>query len=77
MHEVPCRERPLLALDEQETFTGQDEEILLCRFGVVQPFPSGLENARLMQRSANGALSPSKAHIAPRWSFVPTPHPER
>jgi hypothetical protein len=38
---------------------------------------SGWRTRRLMPRSANGALSPSKAHIAPRWSFASTPHPER
>jgi hypothetical protein len=77
MREVPCRERPLLALDEQETFTGQDEEILLCRFGVVQPFPSGLENAEVDAEVGERRTLASKAHIAPAGRSSPTPHPER
>src|SRR5439155_22449736 len=37
VHEVPGLERPLLALDDQEALSGQDEEVLLVRLAVVAP----------------------------------------
>jgi hypothetical protein len=47
MHEVPGRERSLLALDEQETLTRQDEKRLLGGLGVVQQPRSGPEHAEV------------------------------
>src|SRR5207247_2298982 len=36
VHEVPCPQRPLLLLDEQEALAVEDEEVLLRRLGVVE-----------------------------------------
>src|SRR5205823_6886216 len=37
VHEVPLPQRPLLALDDQQRLAGQDEEVFLVGFPVVQP----------------------------------------
>jgi hypothetical protein len=61
VYEVPRLERPLLALDEQQALTGQDEEVLLRGLGVVRDLVRlGQKTRRLIPRSANGALSPSE-----------------
>src|SRR5437764_6989383 len=37
VNEVPGAQRPLVTFDQQRAFTGQDEEVLLLRFRVVEP----------------------------------------
>src|SRR6188472_497491 len=44
MEEVPGSEEPLLALDEQPALTGQNEERLLIRLGVIDNALAGLED---------------------------------
>src|SRR5436305_14553430 len=44
MEEVPGSDESLLALDEQPALTGQDEEGLLIRLGVVNAALPGLED---------------------------------
>ena len=36
VHEVPCPQPPLLALEDRHAFAGQDQEVLLLRVRVVQ-----------------------------------------
>src|SRR3954451_1770304 len=47
MEEVPGSEESLLALDEQPALTGQDEEGLLIRLGVVNAALPGLEDGHI------------------------------
>src|SRR3954465_1377384 len=47
MEEVPGSEDSLLALDEQPALTGQDEEGLLIRLGVVNAALPGLEDGHI------------------------------
>src|SRR4051794_25866686 len=47
MKEVPGSEGSLLALDEQPALTGQNEEGLLIRLGVVDTALSGLEDGHV------------------------------
>jgi RimJ/RimL family protein N-acetyltransferase len=47
MEEVPGSEEPLLALDEQPALTGQNEERLLIRLGVVDAALAGLEHGHI------------------------------
>src|SRR3954447_3475417 len=47
MEEVPGSEEWLLALDEQPALTGQDEEGLLIRLGVVNAALPGLEDGHI------------------------------
>ena len=44
MEEVPGSEESLLALDEQPALTGQNEERLLIRLGVVNAALAGIED---------------------------------
>src|SRR3954452_18639095 len=47
MEEVPGSEESLLALDEQPALTGQNEEGLLIRLGVVNAALAGLEDGHI------------------------------
>src|SRR3954470_8759647 len=47
MKEVPGSEDSLLALDEQPALTGQNEEGLLIRLGVVDAALAGLEDGQV------------------------------
>src|SRR5436190_17037401 len=47
MEEVPSSEESLLALDEQPALTGQNEEGLLIRLGVVDAALAGLEDGHI------------------------------
>src|SRR5437773_10939965 len=47
MEEVPGSEESLLALDEQPALTGQNEERLLIRLGVVNAALAGLEDGHI------------------------------
>src|SRR5436309_3814680 len=47
MEEVPGSEESLLALDEQPALTGQNEEGLLIRLGVVNAALAGLEDGHM------------------------------
>src|SRR6266540_6435020 len=47
MEEVPGSEESLLALDEQSALTGQNEEGLLIRLGVVDAALAGLEDGHI------------------------------
>ena len=47
MEEVPGSEEALLALDEQPAHTGQNEEGLLIRLGVVDAALAGLEDGHI------------------------------
>src|SRR6478735_10961694 len=47
MEEVPGSEESLLALDEQLALTGQNEEGLLIRLGVVNAALAGLEDGHI------------------------------
>ena len=47
MEEVPGSEKSLLALDEQPALTGQNEEGLLIRLGVVDAALAGLEDGHI------------------------------
>src|SRR5215213_1577541 len=47
MEEVPGSEESLLAFDEQPALTGQNEEGLLIRLGVVNAALAGLENGHI------------------------------
>src|SRR5436190_6943815 len=47
MEEVPGSEESLLALDEQPALTGQNEESLLIRLGVVNAALAGLEDGHI------------------------------
>src|SRR5215216_5704234 len=47
MEEVPGAEESLLALDEQPALTGQNEEGLLIRLGVVNAALAGLEDGHI------------------------------
>ena len=47
MEEVPGSEETLLALDEQPALTGQNEERLLIRLGVVDAALAGLEDGHI------------------------------
>src|SRR6266513_2647382 len=47
MEEVPGSEESLLALDEQPALTGQNEEVLLIRLGVVDAAVAGLEDGHI------------------------------
>src|SRR6185295_3723699 len=47
MEEVPGSEESLLSLDEQPALTGQNEEGLLIRLGVVDAALAGLEDGHI------------------------------
>src|SRR5512146_1462207 len=47
MEEVPGSEKSLLPLDEQPALTGQDEEGLLIRLGVVDAALAGLKDGHI------------------------------
>ena len=47
MEEVPGSETTLLALDEQPALTGQNEERILIRLGVVDAALAGLEDGHI------------------------------
>src|SRR6476646_6082223 len=47
MEEVPGSEESLLALDEQPALTGQNEEVLLIRLGVVDAALAGLQDGHI------------------------------
>ena len=47
MEEVPGSEQPLLALDDQPALTGQNEEGLLIRLGVIDAALAGLEHGHI------------------------------
>src|SRR4051794_24446201 len=51
MHEVPRAQRPFLALDEQEAFPLEHEEVLLFRLRVVEAV--GLAGRQHMQADAD------------------------
>ena len=71
VEEIPCTERSLLTLDQQEALAVEDEEALLCLLPVVEPVGlSGLENASLTPRSANSASGDSNTQLAPKTSCV-------
>ena len=69
--EVPGSERPLLALDKKQALTGEHEEVLRVRLGVVQVSrPAEREHTQIDSELGKGASSPSKKHAAPKAPFV-------
>jgi hypothetical protein len=71
VEEVPGAEVTLLALDEQQAFAGEHEEVLLRLLAVVQPFGCpGNSTVSLMPRSVNSASGDSNMQLAPKTSCV-------
>jgi hypothetical protein len=69
VEEVPGSEESLLVLDEQPALTGQNEEVLLIRLGVVDAALAGLETVTLIPNCANSIgdspYSLANQHAAP------------
>src|SRR5439155_18393493 len=65
VHEVPLRELPLLALDNEETLAGEDEEVLLRALAVVHAVGlPGLEDADVQSELGEARLAFEDARAA-------------
>ena len=72
MDEVPGTQPPLLTLDEQQALAGENKEVLLCRFGVVEAVRlAGRQNVKPDAELVKSAFALSNEHSAPDGCFSP------
>ena len=67
MDEVPCLQGPLLLVDDEQRFAGQDEEVLLSRLGVV----AAVRLARLQHAERDTELREELEVPTPEGAAVP------